>query len=122
MRLANPQPNEPRTVEVFKTEEKGSDVNIAAHLLLDGFRKNYEMAVIVSNDSDLLEPIRVVRKQFRLKVGVVNPHQNVSYALKKNATFYKQVDLQLDPDLLKNSQFSNTLKDAQGTITKPSSW
>jgi hypothetical protein len=36
MAVVNPPP---KTIEVFKTEEKGSDVNLAAHLLLDGFTK-----------------------------------------------------------------------------------
>jgi uncharacterized LabA/DUF88 family protein len=119
MRLANPPRRGPRTVEVIKTEEKGSDVNLATYLLLDGFRRDYEMAVVVSNDSDLLEPIKVVRKQFRLKVGVISPHQNVSWALKKSATFYKQIE---DPNMLRGCQFPPTLSDANGTITKPSSW
>jgi len=44
--------------KVMKTEEKGSDVNIATHLLVDGFRNDYELAVVVSNDSDLLLPIQ----------------------------------------------------------------
>jgi uncharacterized LabA/DUF88 family protein len=47
-------------VRVTKTEEKGSDVNIATHLLMDAFDDAYELAVIISNDSDLLEPIKVV--------------------------------------------------------------
>lgn len=50
--LANPRPSGPRTAEVFRTEEKGSDVNLASHLLLDAFQKNCETAVVVSNDSD----------------------------------------------------------------------
>ena len=37
--VVSPPPN---FIKVFKTEEKGSDVNLAAHLLLDGFRHNYE--------------------------------------------------------------------------------
>jgi len=123
MPLANPAPNGPRTVAVMKTEEKGSDVNLATHLLLDGFNGDYEMAVVVSNDSDLLEPIRVVRKRFRLGVGVINPHHDkISWALKKMATFYNQFDPVLRPNLLQNCQLPKTLKDAQGTITKPSSW
>jgi uncharacterized LabA/DUF88 family protein len=51
--------------KVIKTEEKGSDVNIATHLLMDGFRNDYELAVVVSNDSDLLLPIQVVTQQFK---------------------------------------------------------
>jgi hypothetical protein len=47
----------PNVVYVWKTEEKGSDVNIATYLLLDGFQKSYEVAAVLSNDSDLVEPI-----------------------------------------------------------------
>lgn len=54
MRLAPPKEG---FAEVIKTEEKGSDVNIATHLLIDGFRDKFELAVIISNDSDLLAPI-----------------------------------------------------------------
>jgi NYN domain len=107
-----------RTVKVIKTEEKGSDVHIATYLLLDGFRGDYEVAVVISNDSDLIEPISIARKEFGLKVGVLNPHNNVSWALKKCSTFYKQVD----KTLLSACQFPPTLTDANGTITKPSDW
>jgi hypothetical protein len=37
-------------VRVIKTEEKGSDVNIAAHLINDGYKGLYEVAVIISNE------------------------------------------------------------------------
>jgi len=56
MRLAKPPAAGPRTVEVIKTEEKGSDVNLASLLLLDGFHRDCDTVVIVSNDSDLREP------------------------------------------------------------------
>ena len=49
--------------KVLKTEEKGSDVNLATHLLMDGFRDDYELAVVVSNDSDLLLPVQVVTQR-----------------------------------------------------------
>ena len=73
MPLVAPPPGGPRTVEVIKTEEKGSDVNLATHLLADAFRHDCEAAVVITNDSDLAEPIRVVRHELGLPVGVVNP-------------------------------------------------
>lgn len=63
----------PDCVQVIKTEEKGSGVNLATHLVGDGFRNEYELAVLVTNDSDLLEPIRIVRHELGLKVGITNP-------------------------------------------------
>jgi uncharacterized LabA/DUF88 family protein len=61
-----------RIVEVMKTEEKGSDVNLATHLVVDGFRHDYDVAVVVSNDSDLTYPIEVVRQLGRT-VGLIAP-------------------------------------------------
>ena len=59
MLVANPPPGGSRTVEVVRTQEKGSDVNLATYLLMDGFRGGYELAVVVSNDSDLKTPIEL---------------------------------------------------------------
>ena len=52
-------------------EDKDSDVNLASHLLVDGFTSRYEVAVVVSNNADLLELVRVVREILRLPVGVL---------------------------------------------------
>jgi hypothetical protein len=57
--LANPG-NGPRTVEIIKTEEKGSDVNLSVHLLNDSWLNAYECAIVVTNDSDIAEAMRLV--------------------------------------------------------------
>lgn len=54
-----------------RREEKGSDVNVAAHLLLDILEGTIDAAVVISNDSDLKLPIVEARK--RVPVGTVNP-------------------------------------------------
>jgi len=56
---------------VARREEKGSDVNVAAHLLLDVLQDNVDAAVVISNDSDLAFPVREAR--LRVPVGTVNP-------------------------------------------------
>jgi len=105
-------------VNVIKTEEKGSDVNIATHLLLDAFRNDYEMAVVVSNDSDLLLPIRVVTEQFGKPVGLLNPQQYPSVTLLPHVMFVKNIR----QNVLKNSQFPTVLTDKKGTFFKPAGW
>ena len=60
--LVNPIRGIGKYADVWITEEKGSDVNLASHLLVDGFRARYDLAVVVSNDSDLKEPLRFVRE------------------------------------------------------------
>jgi len=104
--------------KVIKTEEKGSDVNIATHLLVDGFRDDYELAIIVSNDSDLLEPIKFVTRELGKPVGLLNPHKYPSVELSRNAMFVKQIRKRV----LANSLFPNVLTDAQGTFSKPLEW
>lgn len=118
MPLVNPPPSGPKTVEVIRTEEKGSDVNLATYLLYDGFRGDYEVAVVVSNDSDLLEPIRIVRRELGLTEGILNPQKRPSRVLAQEADFLKQIRA----GALKASQFPTTLKDAHGTVTKPKEW
>lgn len=57
------------SVEAF--EEKGSDVNVAAHVLHDVYTARVDACIVVSNDSDLELPIRLARE--RVPVGTVNP-------------------------------------------------
>src|SRR5215475_542974 len=52
-------------------EEKGSDVNVAAHLLVDVLATGFDGAVVISNDSDLRWPVQEARR--RVPVGMVNP-------------------------------------------------
>ena len=59
-------PTQPTLVKVIKIEEKGSDVNLATWLLIDAFDKAFDAAVVLTNDSDLAEPIRQVRQKLRL--------------------------------------------------------
>jgi hypothetical protein len=121
MPLAHPPTSGPATVEVVKTEEKGSDVNLATFLLLDAFRGDCEMSVVISNDSDLVEPIRVVRHDLGLPVGIINPHaprKRSRELLAIKPTLYKQVRR----GGLARSQLPQVLTDARGEIRKPSSW
>lgn len=119
MPLAETVPGGPKFAKVIKTEEKGSDVNIAAHLINDGYQKAYDVAVVVTNDSDLLEPIRIVRTELNLPAGILNPHGlTPSRVLLKHASFIRQIR----KGVLAASQFPETLTDAKGTFHKPHVW
>ena len=119
MMLRHPPPTGSPFVEVVKTEEKGSDVNLATFLLCDAFANDYELAVMISNDSDLVLPIEVVRTQFKKQVAVLNPGQRFSNALKRAADSYTPIGEQA----LAASQFSPVVIDTSGrAITKPHTW
>jgi NYN domain len=64
-------------VWVGKTEEKGSDVNLASHLVRDALTNRFEAAVVLSNDTDLVEPIRIAVKEAQKSVILLSPlHPN----------------------------------------------
>ncbi|HUM63235.1 MAG TPA: NYN domain-containing protein [Anaerolineaceae bacterium] len=117
--LVNPTAGQNSYAEVIKTEEKGSDVNIATHLLHDGYQGAYSVAIVISNDSDLVEAIKIVRNELNKGVIVLNPRPNSpSQELKRTATFVKDIR----QGVLAASQFPNTMQDKNGTFTKPASW
>jgi uncharacterized LabA/DUF88 family protein len=78
-------------VEVLKSEEKGSDVNLASSLLIDCYRSDCDIAVVVSNDSDLVFPMEHVKRYLGKIIGVVNPHKRPSRELFALANFFKSI-------------------------------
>lgn len=118
MRLARPPRIGAKTAEVLKTEEKGSDVNLASHLLLDSFRGDCDVAIVVSNDADLKTPIEIAKSELGVRVGVLNPHKPEKRSRALQPTFFKQ--LRKGP--IAASQFPPVLRDAQGEIRKPAGW
>jgi hypothetical protein len=66
-----PLPDARFMASVTRREEKGSDVNVAAHLLVDVLERPVDAVVVISNDSDLALPIRQARD--RVPVGLINP-------------------------------------------------
>jgi hypothetical protein len=111
---ANPR----QMVEVIKTEEKGSDVNLASHLLFDACQDSYELGIVISDDSDLVEPIRLIRKHLGKKVGVLSPGNRRGSELRKFSSFHKP----LTQEALKHAQFPHALIDSVGRFHKPKGW
>lgn len=121
MPLAKPPLIGAKTVQVMKTEEKGSDVNLAVHLVNDAWLDLYDCAVVISNDGDLGEALSLVKKHKPKKLlGVVFPLLNegrrASYQLKMHSDFQKGVLA----SALAASQLPNPIPNT--TITKPKEW
>jgi len=106
-------------VPVLKTEEKGSDVNLATHLVRDAFREEYDAAIIVSNDSDLAEPIRLVKQELGKHITIVTPYRRTPAAeLQRLAEVFRYIP----ESVLKACQFPPVLQDGQGRFQKPAQW
>jgi len=115
-----PRLSRPPSIRVLKTEEKGSDVNLASFLLYDTFKGLCSKALVISNDSDLAEPIKMVVEE-GVVVGVVNPHRRhkMSRHLKNVASF----DIQLRHQILAKCQMPSPVFGARGQqIHKPKTW
>jgi len=113
---------------VVKTEEKGSDVNLASHLLLDAFSDSFEAAIVITGDSDLVTPIQMVRDKIGKTVCLLNPSLiEGEYAktcrrigeLTSVSSFTKN---SIPERVLRNSQLPNPIQDDIGEITKPPTW
>ena len=107
-------------VRVLDSEEKGTDVNLATELLVDGFKGNFQKAVVISNDSDFARAMRVIRGELGLQIVSVNPdtrakpHRDLSSA----STYVKNIRR----NHLRRSQLPATLTDSFGTFSKPREW
>ncbi|MEM8645955.1 MAG: NYN domain-containing protein [Pseudomonadota bacterium] len=107
-------------VRVHDTEEKGSDVNLATTLLNDAFRKRFDVALVLSQDTDLIEPLRIVRHDLGLTLGVgwmeaTNPgkkHRRVT-------SFIRHIT----PSMLARCQFPDPARGKSGEpLQKPTGW
>jgi uncharacterized LabA/DUF88 family protein len=120
MQLVRPLADGTTMVKVHKFEEKGSDVNLATYLLLDAFQNDYDGAAVITNDSDLAEPIRITRDTLAKRIEVLDPcgDGRTSAELARVATFYKPIR----QGAISASLFPDTLTDAKSTFRKPSTW
>jgi uncharacterized LabA/DUF88 family protein len=119
MPLAHPPAGGPRTVEVLKSEEKGSDVNLAVHLVNDAWSDIFDVALVISNDSDLAESVKLARNRGK-PVGVVNPSatDKMCYELHRIASFKRRIEAKH----LRRSQMPNSIVTPGGNINKPVTW
>ena len=118
--LVGPPAQGPTTALVWVPEEKGSDVNLASHLLVDGFLGKYELAVVVSNDADLLEPVRLVRAILGLPVGVIKVDGGQrACVFAGKADFIRTVRR----SHFASSQLPSEIRDSRGRVVrKPREW
>jgi hypothetical protein len=75
--------------------------------------------LVITNDGDLREPVRIVAQDLQLPVTVISPDLTVNGTIRNVAT----VATPLDIKLLKRCLFPDALVSTDGRpITKPASW
>lgn len=67
--------NNPKT---YFTEEKETDINLATHMVAKGFQNSYDIAILVSGDTDYIKVVETLHNIGKTVVVAHFPHQNVS--------------------------------------------
>lgn len=114
---AEGQPELLATVATF--EEKGSDVNVAANLLIDVLTDRVDAAMVISNDSDLAGPLAFART--RVPVATINPSpRDTAKDLRgrRDEGAGRHWWRRLRPD----DFFDHQLPEVVGGFTKPKEW
>lgn len=107
-----------KTTKTF--EEKETDVNIALFLLKLAYKNQYDVAMILSGDSDLFPAINEVKKEYPKKEFIiVIPPNRKAERLKSIADKH----IKLKEYHLQNNQLPNEVIRKDGTkILKPKEW
>ncbi len=110
-------------VEVIVSEEKGSDVNLASHLLLDACQGQFDVAAVITNDSDLTTPIEMVKTALGKQVVLVSPlkpssNKRPNRSLVNAASSQKSIR----NGALKSSLLSDPVPHPRSVIRKPKRW
>ena len=100
--------------------EKMTDVNIATQMLIDAYQDRFDMAMLISGDSDLVPPIKAIHSLFlqkRVFVSCPPKRRNSSVALNARGS------LIIGRKTLVDSQLPNEITKKDGFILrKPSDW
>jgi hypothetical protein len=108
----------PQVAYVWKTEEKGSDVNLGVHLVRDAFKGAFDFAAVLTNDTDLVEPIRIVTQELGLPVTLLTPIAKPATSLAKVASSVRHIRPYIGPCQLPDQIPAAGKK----PISKPAEW
>lgn len=109
-----------RLVNVIKTEEKGTDVNLAVQMVADAKDNKFDYAMLFSNDSDMAQCVKIAVVDCGKQVGLfIDGKSKPIKILKRHVLHIKN----LTPNKFAAHQFPNPIVTTSGrTIAKPADW
>jgi hypothetical protein len=116
-----PEAANPRNmVPIINSEEKGTDVNLSVHLLNDAWKDKFDCAVLVTNDSDMAEAMKLVKDEFPKKqLCLMSTAKKPTFMLKQYADFEHFIS----NTKLRSAQFPKAVKrKGKKPVYKPPGW
>ncbi|MBR1648596.1 MAG: NYN domain-containing protein [Alphaproteobacteria bacterium] len=108
------------TIEVIKTEEKGTDVNLAVQMVADAKDDLFDKALLFSNDSDMAYAVQIAAQDCGKFIGLFIDKRAISFPILKSSVHYIR---RLTPTVLAAAQFPDEIITSTGrTIRKPQAW
>ncbi len=116
---AGSPPHLPDRVKVRVTQEKGSDVNLAVHLIDDAADGAIDAAIVVTDDFDQTGALRMAREHYGITLIVVSPRNRRGLSQTVGAEFYKPIH----ENLLLECQLPDMAMDLEGReFFRPGAW
>jgi len=117
------KPRDSDLKDIWKLEEKESDVSLALHAFGDAIQDEVDHVVFVTNDTDLVPAMKMIRQKTRASIGLIVPsRENVR---KPNASLVELADWtrrNLKDEELERSQMPTPIRGNNRTIHKPVTW
>lgn len=120
-------PDKTKRIDVWRLEEKQTDVNIALEAYRDAAKGNAEHLVFVSNDTDLAPALAAIREDFgdNVKLGVIIPVRKTTEGRPGNQQLDDYADWTrkyITDEELASSQLPDKIPTKKKPIIKPEYW
>ncbi len=103
--------------DIKNNEEKQTDVNIACEMMQDLYEDNFDIAYLVSGDSDLVAPVRKISNMNKIVIIAFPPNRK-SKELIAVATNY----FDIKEDRLKQCQLPDEIPTKRSFLRRPNKW
>ena len=117
----NPDTRDFVRLKVRKLEEKGTDVNLAIRMVADAAAGRADLFVLLSNDSDQVGTLRLLKEELSVQVGIIFPMTSAKSA-KDLVKTGPDVRAHVTGEALRASQMPEELVDKNGTVRRPAAW
>lgn len=112
-------------VEIWKLVEKQSDVALALHAYSDAIRGEIDHVVIVTNDTDIVPALKLIKEHTQVKIGIIATTRHKDMAVNQDLDDYSDwTRVHILDDELEASQLPSLIRvaDTGKVVQKPISW